>query len=536
MGSPQPKAKPSFRARAKRAAAATDSGWWKVGVGGGMLALVVVLILFGVWYAAENPLEQTVVAGGACGVPDPDQLLVTTASGIIHGFPATIANATDSGSTQGVLRHFFGFPYGQPPTGTNRFKRSNWISYYQPNGTWFAHEHGPPCPQSGPLLNGSDEDCLRLSIWAPYVCDAKEPLKTVVFAVSGDWLQNEDVRENEELWQALALKGDLIVAVPNHRVGFLGFFSGAQEDAPGNVGIHDVNLSLTWVERNAKAFHGDPHSIIPVGYGSGGFVLALNLLTRHSVTHKRFILHGLSPLSLMPEYDDQTSFVQRVGGATRCASDTIQRLTNCLRGKDFKEVVSSAESLGPLVFVPARDRPPLMAEYFIEPLHNMFRDLSGVQIVCGYSRKEGHALYDKYVLPTLSKNGSGISMPDVYRKLLRFFTGENKDPFPALKYLNATGLPGFREVLMHAAMNCPMIELAKEASINNAVVYHYASAGEGLPLVLDDIIRFVKTGEVRQPWTPFGVKESTLVIDGSSREEKVNWDRDLCSAVRNMLQ
>lgn len=54
------------------------------------------------------------------------------------------------------------------------------------------------------------------------------------------------------------LDHDVIYIGANFRLGPLGFLSTEQEDCPGNFGLKDQVLILKWIQKNIKAFGGDP--------------------------------------------------------------------------------------------------------------------------------------------------------------------------------------------------------------------------------------------------------------------------------------
>ncbi|XP_050024016.3 acetylcholinesterase-like isoform X1 [Dermacentor andersoni] len=505
---------------------------------GTCFTLLLFLLLVGVAYlypADDNPARNATSAR-ACGTVRLHQLEVLTASGLVTGRPATVVDAADNNSVHGVLRHFFGVPYGEPPTGPHRFGMPKAVSYFNPNGTWDADAHGPRCPQSGPLLASSDEDCLRLSIWAPYVCNDSDPLKTVVVAVAGDWMQTGDVRDHERFWQRLALHGDFIVAVINHRQGVLGFFAGVGDrSAPGNVAIYDTHLAVVWMHNNAAVFHGDGNAMVALGRGSGGFMFSSLLFTNSDRYLKRLILHGLSVTSLFPRNEETAPSL--LGAAMNCPKDLrLSEIAACLRGKDFRNIVSAAQTLLPLRFVPSRYRAPLSNELYSAEGPKPQGDLKGIDIICGTSMSEGETLFDDYVAPGMNISGT-MNVDEAFHGCLAFFSEtyhlEYRNLPEALKtFLKQPHLRGFREIIRDIAMTCPMRSVAEAAAASGATVHHYVSTGAQQffepVLTLDDIVLFATTGKVTDTWTPFNDREVTLVVNGSFRTKEEHWMTNTC--------
>ncbi|XP_055308049.1 juvenile hormone esterase isoform X2 [Sitodiplosis mosellana] len=66
------------------------------------------------------------------------------------------------------------------------------------------------------------------------------------------------------------LDHDVIYIGANFRLGPLGFLSTETPDCPGNFGLKDQVLVLKWIQKNIKAFGGDPKSVTVFGESAGG--------------------------------------------------------------------------------------------------------------------------------------------------------------------------------------------------------------------------------------------------------------------------
>ena len=56
----------------------------------------------------------------------------------------------------------------------------------------------------------------------------------------------------------LATRGDVVVVTVTYRLGIFGFFGYPGLAGSGTYGIQDQQAALRWVQRNARAFGGDP--------------------------------------------------------------------------------------------------------------------------------------------------------------------------------------------------------------------------------------------------------------------------------------
>ena len=74
-----------------------------------------------------------------------------------------------------------------------------------------------------------------------------------------------------------ATRGDVVVVTVNYRLGIFGFFGYPGLPGSGTYGIQDQQAALRWVQRNARAFGGDPHNVTVAGESAGGMSVCAQL-------------------------------------------------------------------------------------------------------------------------------------------------------------------------------------------------------------------------------------------------------------------
>lgn len=75
------------------------------------------------------------------------------------------------------------------------------------------------------------------------------------------------------------LEKDVVLVVPQYRVGALGWLSTYTEELPGNAPIADILMALDWVQMHISSFGGDPQKVTIFGQSAGAGVASSLLLS-----------------------------------------------------------------------------------------------------------------------------------------------------------------------------------------------------------------------------------------------------------------
>jgi para-nitrobenzyl esterase len=217
---------------------------------------------------------------------DKPRLLVTTlvaallasvaVSAAAPGFPTV---ATDKGPIRGLavdgMEVFGGIPYAAPPVGDLRWRPPQEPARW--NGVLDATRFANHCPQ-GPSPYGIaslTEDCLYLNVFTPPKTNKGRPhlLPVMVWIHGGGLFLGESDGYNPS---SLVAEGVVVVTI-NYRLGALGVLAHPALTAEssyrgsGNYGLMDQQAALRWVQRNIRAFGGDPKNVTIFGESAGGY-------------------------------------------------------------------------------------------------------------------------------------------------------------------------------------------------------------------------------------------------------------------------
>lgn len=147
-----------------------------------------------------------------------------------------------------------------------------------------ADEWAPSCPQLpsaglvealGPgVVNGlpHDEHCQRLSITMPADRRDGEVLPVLVWIHGGSYTSGSGDLPTTDPARLVAEQRVIVVTV-TYRLGLFGFL-GTDEARPANLGLLDQLEAFRWVQRNIRAFGGDPDRVTAFGQSAGGDAVA----------------------------------------------------------------------------------------------------------------------------------------------------------------------------------------------------------------------------------------------------------------------
>ena len=71
------------------------------------------------------------------------------------------------------------------------------------------------------------------------------------------------------------MEKDIVLVVPQFRLGALGWLSTQTEEIPGNMAFMDVLIALQWVQKYVYIFGGDPKKVTVFGQFAGGVQTSL---------------------------------------------------------------------------------------------------------------------------------------------------------------------------------------------------------------------------------------------------------------------
>ena len=208
------------------------------------------------------------------------------------------------GDSKDGVNYFRGIPFARPPVGPLRWKppqRPDSWSYERK-----AVQYSPPCPQvtnpdlvtanGGGVFHAPSEDCLYLNVVAPK--DARNAPILVWLYGGASRLGASNLGGYDGTANA---RNGVITVTINYRLGSLGGFShpaltreAKKNEGLGAFALMDAIAALQWVQRNARAFGGDPGNVTLAGQsaGAGMVVSLLSIPSAKGLYHKAIVQSG----------------------------------------------------------------------------------------------------------------------------------------------------------------------------------------------------------------------------------------------------
>ncbi|XP_075534968.1 cholinesterase-like [Dermacentor variabilis] len=221
--------------------------------------------------------------------PEIKSVVVDGHFGSVHGSVTIVAGV--------LVSSFLGVPYADQRT--LRFAAP--IPWHRKLYQFDATSPAPACAQSNikqdEMNISTSEDCLHLNIWTPS-CDGRicPGNLTIVFFIHGGFFQAGSNNDPYHDGRILAAVGEVMVVVPNWRLGRLGFVSMATADSPLNVGFMDQAEAFQWVRHNAEPFGGNASDIVIVAHASGASALGYHMFAGEGMVPgaRKYPVYGLN--------------------------------------------------------------------------------------------------------------------------------------------------------------------------------------------------------------------------------------------------
>ncbi|XP_046916686.2 fatty acyl-CoA hydrolase precursor, medium chain [Dermatophagoides farinae] len=357
------------------------------------------------------------------------------------------------------------------------------------------------CAQGLPFISRIEE-CLFINIWQPFDRNNLNfELKPVIvyFYGSGFNFGNINILSTQ-LFDGgrIADLGDCVFVTVQYRLGSFGFLYAGTDRAPGNQGVHDMILSLRWIQENIDRFGGDPRNVTVFGQSAGSMSISTMIISplARGLFHRAIMRSGSinEYLAYSPENSLKNSkkFAKRM----KCPIHNMDMMVDCLQNKSVEELTFKTLSFnlpaifeGKQMFLMYGDKGGIMPE---RPSKMLAKGIyNPVDLISGFTYGELGTI-TTYILPELINGIRKFTYddmkrlfrkslmalqgpPDYIRHIFNFYT-KNLREYPANTELRRTLV----DTLSDGIMICPTYlftlkyaQMLSRNSSNTNRVYSY---------------------------------------------------------------
>ncbi|CAL8369708.1 unnamed protein product [Lota lota] len=381
------------------------------------------------------------------------------------------------------IQAYLGVPFAKPPVGQLR------LAPPQPADGWEGVRDATKqpfiCLQPKAFLEGLlqflgmhaelpdvSEDCLYLNIYAPASAAPGTDLPVMVWIHGGGFTGG-----SASIFDAsgLAAYQNVVVVAIQYRLGLLGFLSTGDGTIPGNLGLLDQVEALRWVQRNIRAFGGDPDLVTIFGESAGGVSVSLLAISPLSAGLFQRAIAQSGTAAMEALMSDQPELMAQTIADTLGCDASSEKLARCLRNIDPN--VFTALSMDPtLRFLVTVD-----GHLLTDRVTKIFQDrqFPKIPFMTGVNSDEGGWLLPSMFFPPNWTEGLDR---EPAMAILGFFHPEPKDK-PVLDLLGEEYLgtsedrneirQGFTNLLGDLLFTVPAIHTANAHRDAGAPVYLY---------------------------------------------------------------
>ncbi|XP_066958748.1 cocaine esterase-like isoform X4 [Macrobrachium rosenbergii] len=238
---------------------------------------------------------------------------------------------------------FRAIPYAQPPLERHRFMPT--LPGFEWEGVFDATKPGRSCAQAALGIMDGTEDCLHLYIYTPKLRTEEKNsalLPVIVWIHGGSFV----VGSAAVIQESFLMERNVVLVIPQYRLGYLGFLKTQGGFAGGNMGLLDQQAALTWVQKNVAAFGGNPSQVILAGEDAGGAAALYHMLSPLSEgLFNGVISFSGSPLAPWAYMRQEHRFNLLVANFVKCPSYDPELMVKCFRETDVFELLNGTQML-----------------------------------------------------------------------------------------------------------------------------------------------------------------------------------------------
>ena len=434
---------------------------------------------------------------------------------------ATVENGRFVGRWNDGVAVYKGIPYAKAPVGERRWKVAQPVdsSDVVREALYFGKSAiQTPAESVRASFYRQSEDCLTLNVWTSEGSKdstLNRPVMVWIHGGSYGWGGTSDpLFDGQNFVKA---HPEVVLVTVNYRLGLLGFLDLTQMEGgedykeSGNLGLLDQVAALEWIQRNIRAFGGNPDAVTIFGESAGGgSVSLLPLIPRAKGLFRRVIAQSGS-VALSSSREECGLLIDRVKKVT--GAQTVSELM----ALSEEQLIQYNEKLNEFNCFPLRDGIILPLDPYKAYADGEAKD---IDMLMGTNHDEC-----RFWLGGMGTLGYKLALPVWYENILKGLDEKNREAVEQfVDHRDDKRIWNITEFMNELMFRVPMLTMAEHHAQagGNTYVYHwsYPSAlpGRGachtveLAYVLNNTHDHIYTGdninlglarEAQQMWVNF---------------------------------
>ncbi|KZV98696.1 alpha/beta-hydrolase [Exidia glandulosa HHB12029] len=245
---------------------------------------------------------------------------------------------------------FYGVPYAQAPVGNLRWRAPRPVTCLHSAPTKVIDATSPPLPcvqggtGAGDAGGAGSEDCLKVNIYAPANATTRSNLPVLVYIHA--YILGNPVNWPFTHW--VQQDPNVVVLSVYYRLSAIGFLATPELADPAvgdlNVGFLDQVEALRWVQKNIRAFGGDPSRVTIDGHSAGASSAELHLVANEPPSLFRGVIAQSVFRHAIPTLEQKRGQFQEFARHAGCATGGPVAQMACLRKASLTAIAPAQDA------------------------------------------------------------------------------------------------------------------------------------------------------------------------------------------------
>ncbi|KAL0839209.1 hypothetical protein ABMA28_015981 [Loxostege sticticalis] len=197
--------------------------------------------------------------------------------------------------------------------------------------------HSKPYPKFEGIFNAYNDSTICPHVYVPKTASGRNKLPVMVWLHEGGFFRGYIGRNTMKA--KYLMRQDIILVMPNYRLGPYGFMCLDIPEVPGNQGLKDQVIALKWIKDNIESFGGDANRVTLFGSSAGAISIDFHFMfTDEQLFHRAILQSGSSVSSTVISLPDKKAPL-KLAETLGMSTDSLTEALSFLATVDTKAVI-----------------------------------------------------------------------------------------------------------------------------------------------------------------------------------------------------